>query len=94
MDCPPGAADGGARGNFCAVGTMLPCIEVWDLDVLDAVEPVLALGVEGAEAEAGGDKKKKKKKAQQSSAAAESHTAAVMGLSWNGATRSRSLACG
>ena len=84
MDCPPGAAQGETRGNYCAVGTMLPCIEVWDLDVLDAVEPVLTLGVEAPEA----GRKKSRKSAAAAEAAAQSHAGAVMGLSWNGATGS------
>ncbi|CAI5466651.1 unnamed protein product [Closterium sp. Yama58-4] len=33
-----------APGNFVAVATMDPSIEIWDLDVLDEVEPAAALG--------------------------------------------------
>ena len=38
--------------NLLAVGTMEPYINIWDLDVIDTVEPVLILG----------SKKKKSKK--------------------------------
>jgi periodic tryptophan protein 1 len=34
----------GAQGNFAAVASFEPGIEIWDLDVLDTVEPVLTLG--------------------------------------------------
>lgn len=33
-------------GNFVIVGTFLPEIEIWDLDVLNAIEPLIVLGGE------------------------------------------------
>lgn len=33
-------------GNFAAVGSMSPGVEIWDLDVTDSVEPVASLGGE------------------------------------------------
>jgi WD40 repeat protein len=56
-------------GNYVAVGTMDPVIEVWDLDVIDEMEPVFVLGSKM--------KLKSKKKVGQG------HSDAVMALSWN-----------
>ena len=36
----------GTTGNFCAVGTFLPGIEIWNLDVINALEPSCVLGGE------------------------------------------------
>ncbi|KAI3419552.1 WD_REPEATS_REGION domain-containing protein [Psidium guajava] len=75
LDCP---LKGGDKGNFVAVGSMEPAIEIWDLDIIDAVEPCLVLG--GQE-----ELKKKKKKGKKASIKYKegSHTDSVLGLAWN-----------
>lgn len=40
----------GETGNFCAVGTFNPGIEIWNLDVLNALEPSCVLGGEDTSA--------------------------------------------
>ncbi|KFM26408.1 putative WD repeat-containing protein C17D11.16 [Auxenochlorella protothecoides] len=89
MDLAPG--EDGHR-NIAAVGSFEPGIELWDLDRMDAVEPVATLGgadyeaTKAAAAAAAGSKGKKgKKKKQLPSVEVRpgSHTDAVLGLSWN-----------
>lgn len=82
-------------GNYCAVGSFETGIEIWNLDVMNALEPSLVLGgmdTSGLEEDwmrmqssmTGNGKKKKKGKASTPSGLREgSHTDAVMGLSWN-----------
>ncbi|KAK1398287.1 hypothetical protein POM88_008150 [Heracleum sosnowskyi] len=41
LDCP---IKGGEKGNFIAVGSMEPAIKIWDLDIMDAVQPSQILG--------------------------------------------------
>ena len=88
--CDP--ISGGVEGNFMAVGSFEPGIEIWNLDVIDAVEPVVTLG--GADYEAARHlddsknssktkKKKKKNKVPEIPVKPGSHKDAVLGLAWN-----------
>lgn len=74
-----GDAAKGGKGNFVAVGTMDPDIEIWDLDTVDCMYPNAILG-QGANPESGEKKKKKKKKAKAND---EYHVDAVLSLAAN-----------
>ncbi|KAG0502630.1 hypothetical protein HPP92_002702 [Vanilla planifolia] len=63
------------RGNFLAVGSIEPAIEIWDLDLIDEVQPFLVLG--------GVSKKKNKGKKKTIVYRKDSHRDAVLGLAWN-----------
>ncbi|GBC12923.1 WD40 repeat-like protein [Rhizophagus irregularis DAOM 181602=DAOM 197198] len=60
-------------GNYIAVGTFDPEIEIWDLDTIDSMYPDAILGKQE-----GNQKKKKSKKLN-----ADFHIDSVMSLSWN-----------
>ena len=77
-----------APGSLAAVGSMAPGIEVWDLDVVDAVDPVVVLGGVDEERSAE-EKKKRKKKGKKATLVFQpgSHEDAVMSLSWNSHVR-------
>ncbi|XP_059650930.1 uncharacterized WD repeat-containing protein C17D11.16-like isoform X1 [Cornus florida] len=72
LDCP---LKGGEKGNFIAVGSMEPGIEIWDLDIMDEVQPSVVLG--------GVAEKKKKGKKKSIKYKKDSHTDSVLGLAWN-----------
>lgn len=76
----------GALGNFVAVGTMEPEIEVWSMDTVEGLFPDAVLGrrsettkLEGAR----GTGKKKRREAKARVANPEYHVDAVLCLSWN-----------
>ncbi|KAI9598776.1 WD40-repeat-containing domain protein [Syncephalis fuscata] len=65
----------GGHGNYVAVGTFEPEIEIWDLDTVDSMYPDAILG--------GSDSTKKDKKKKKAKKSKEHHTDAIMALSWN-----------
>lgn len=92
MDCAPeplNPTTGPVQGSFVAVGTFKPGIEIWDLDVLDVLEPTATLG---------GDQQKdfrdvamptnvKRRKNATLTLKPDSHQDAVMSLDWNSSHR-------
>lgn len=58
-------------GNFVAVGSMAPTIDIWDVDLMNTLEPVMVLG----------NKKSQKKNKKKGSILG--HTDSVIDLSWN-----------
>jgi periodic tryptophan protein 1 len=69
-------------GNYLAVGTFSPAIEIWNLDVLDPIEPSATLGGEDPNALS-----KRGKKLKEPKLLPGSHEEAVMTLSWNSVYR-------
>ncbi|KIY03877.1 uncharacterized protein Z520_00568 [Fonsecaea multimorphosa CBS 102226] len=86
-------AESRSDGNFVAIGTMNPEIEIWDLDVIDSMYPNAILGQEPQEhpeeaAEQNGEsskagKKKSKKKKKKARANDDYHVDAVLALAAN-----------
>jgi periodic tryptophan protein 1 len=74
-------------GNYIAVGTLDPEIEIWSLDVVEAMYPNSILGrPDQTKAHVPtplGTGKKKKKKAKHRAVEKGYHVDAVLGLSWN-----------
>ncbi|KAI0033541.1 WD40-repeat-containing domain protein, partial [Vararia minispora EC-137] len=78
-------------GNYIAVGTLDPEIEIWSLDVVEAIYPDAVLGRPDRTAAhvptPAGTGKKKRKKAKHRPVEAAHHVDAVLGLSWNKTAR-------
>jgi periodic tryptophan protein 1 len=69
------------NGNFVAVGTFDPDIEIWDLDLIDCLYPNAILGQSEESPESG--KKKKKKRKRSKKANDNYHVDAVLSLAAN-----------
>ncbi|CEH15227.1 WD40 repeat-containing protein [Ceraceosorus bombacis] len=86
----------GAKGNFVAVATMDPTIEIWNLDVVDGLFPNAILGnqdaVKAMGMPAGTGKKKRRLPAPRIPNDAY-HVDAVLGLSWNTHARNLLASC-
>ncbi|KAL6599934.1 hypothetical protein ACP70R_045585 [Stipagrostis hirtigluma subsp. patula] len=65
----------GQKGNFVAVGTMGPEIEIWDLNMVDWFEPHIVLG--------GKLKKEKGKREKMVAYVKGSHKDSILGTAWN-----------
>lgn len=76
-------ADREGRGNYVAIGTMDPDIEIWDLDTIDCMYPNAILGQGGNAGSDGAKKDKKKKKKKSAKANDEYHVDAVLSLAAN-----------
>lgn len=81
MDIPPFLVNNEQKevGSYVAVGTFDPSIEIWNLDILDPLEPIAVLGGEDKAATSKKGKKGKKTPAMLPG----SHAQAVMSLTWN-----------
>ncbi|KAF5359202.1 hypothetical protein D9756_003076 [Leucocoprinus leucothites] len=84
-------------GNFIAVGTLDPEIEIWSLDVVEAMYPTSILG-RPDETKAHvpiplGTGKKKRKKQKHRTIEKGYHVDAVLGLSWNKTQRNLLASC-
>jgi len=88
-------SEGGA-GNYVAVGTFSPGIEIWNADVLNILEPSVILGGEdtseadaqwqkslGGKGKGGGRRSARPSMNSRNGLRNGSHTDAVMSLSWN-----------
>lgn len=84
-DAPPAPTK--QFGNYIAVGTLDPEIEVWSLDVVEAMYPDIVLGRPDKTAAhiptPLGTGKKKRKKNKHRTASSAHHVDAVLSLSWN-----------
>jgi periodic tryptophan protein 1 len=92
MDCAPVPLDpttGPVDGSFVAVGTFKPGIEIWDLNVLDVLEPTATLGGENDEdlRDVAMPKISKRRKNRKTALKPGSHQDAVMSLDWNSSHR-------
>ena len=81
----PNMVDPDSSGNYIAVGTFDPDIEIWDLDTIDCMYPNAILGQGGEDAKAGcsQDLKKKKRRKKSKKANDDYHVDAVLSLAAN-----------
>ena len=89
LDLPVGkdvnVVDPDSKGNYVAVGTFDPDIEIWDLDTVDSMYPnaILGQGGEDVKSDPAQDLKKKKKRKKSKKANDEFHVDAILSLAAN-----------
>ena len=87
----PNNSDTPGFGNYIAVGTLDPEIEIWSVDVLEAMYPTSILGrpdqTKAHVPVPSGTGKKKRKKAKHRKVESSYHVDAILGLSWNKSQR-------
>lgn len=89
LDLPVGKGinviDAESRGNYVAVGTFDPDIEIWDLDTIDSMYPnaVLGQGGENSKSDPAQELKKKRKQKKSRKANDVYHVDAVLSLAAN-----------
>ncbi|KAL8948537.1 MAG: hypothetical protein Q9222_005287 [Ikaeria aurantiellina] len=87
LDLPvgKGSASSDSKGNYVAVGTFDPDIEIWDLDTIDSMYPnaILGQGEKDGDTAPSEDKKKKKKRRKSKKANDDYHVDAVLSLAAN-----------
>ncbi len=89
LDLPVGkdvnTVDADSRGNYVAVGTFDPDIELWDLDTIDCMYPnaILGQGGENAITDVSQDLRKKRKRRKSKKANDDYHVDAVLSLAAN-----------
>lgn len=66
-------------GNLVAVGSMSPRIDVWDLDIVNCLEPAFSLGSDQKKKNL--SKKRRHKRGKEEDG--DGHTDAVLALAWN-----------
>jgi periodic tryptophan protein 1 len=71
----PGSDNNNNKKNLAAIGTFEPIIEIWDIDVIDSLRPVVSLGTEVAPT-----KKKKQATPKQNDT---THVGPVTSLAWH-----------
>lgn len=84
LDIPVGAAltnTADSRGNYVAIGTMDPDIEIWDLDTIDGLYPNAILGAGSNTAAAAPKKRSSKKKSPKANTT--HHVDAILALASN-----------
>ncbi|KAJ6260717.1 LOW QUALITY PROTEIN: hypothetical protein Dda_4946 [Drechslerella dactyloides] len=71
------------KGNFAAIGTTDPEIEIWNLDTIDALFPDAILGAPTTTSSASSSKTKKKKKKKSKTPTTTHHTDSILSLAAN-----------